>query len=86
MQQNSSGQPDPVQQDHILVYDDIGPSSVKKRGKQLITLRPDDMDDRVQYAALNHNLQKPVITTKQNSIADKIIIIIMKDLTSKTKF
>ena len=86
MQQNSSEQPDPVQQDHTLIYADIGPSSVKKRGKQLSTLRPDDMDDRVQYAALNHNLQKPVITTKQDSIAGKIILIIMKDLASKTKF
>ena len=68
MQQNSSEQPDPVQQD-TLVYADIGPSSVKKRGKEFVTLKPDDMDDRVEYALLNHSLQKPVIATNQDSMA-----------------
>ena len=69
MQQNSPGQPDPVVQPDNMVYADIGPSSVKKRNKQFITLKPDDMDDRVEYALLNHNLQKPVITTNQDSMA-----------------
>ena len=72
--QNSPGQPDPVvQQDHTVVYADIGPSFVKKRAKQFITLKPDDMDDRVEYALLNHNLQRPVIATNQDSIAGKHI-------------
>ena len=54
----------PVIQQDTLVYADIGPSSVKKRAKQIITLRPDDRDDRVEYSVLNHNqLQKPVTTT-----------------------
>jgi hypothetical protein len=72
MQNNSSKQPDPVQQD-TLVYADIGPSSLKNRGKQAVTLKPDDLDDRVEYALLiqNHSLQKPVITTNQDSIAGK---------------
>jgi hypothetical protein len=67
---------DPVQQD-TLVYADIGPASFKKRGKQAVTLKPDDMDDRVEYALLNHSLQKPVITTNQDSIAGKIFNIIL---------
>jgi hypothetical protein len=64
----ASEQVDPVQQD-ALVYADIGPSSVKKRGIPEVTLRPDDVDDRVEYALLNHRLQKPVITTNQDSMA-----------------
>ena len=74
MQNSAAEQPDPVQQD-TLVYADIGPSSFKKRAKHVVTLRPDDMDDRVEYALLNHSLQKPAITTNQDSIAGKIIII-----------
>ena len=62
IQQNSPGQADPVQQ-NTLVYADIGPSSVNKRTKQL---RPDDIDDRVEYAVLKHGLQKPAT---QDSIA-----------------
>ena len=81
--QNSPGQPNPVVQQDTLVYADIGPSSVKKRNKQFVTLRPDDIDDRVEYALLNHSLQKSVITaTNQDSIAGKQCII-MKIL-SKT--
>ena len=72
--QNSSGQADPVQQD-TLVYADIGPASAKKRGKQLITLKSEHMDDRVEYAVLNHNLQKPVIATNQDSMAGIYIYI-----------
>ena len=68
--QNSSKHPDPVQQD-TLVYADIGPSSVKKGTKQFVTLRPDDMDNRVEYAVLNHSLQKPAIDINQNSTAGK---------------
>jgi hypothetical protein len=77
MQHNSSGQPAPAVQQNTLVYADIGPSSLKKRNKQFITLRPDDMDDRVEYALLNHNLQKPaaVITTYQDSVSSKINIL-----------
>ena len=57
-------QPDPVVQQDTLVYADIGPSCLRKRGKELITLKPGDTDDRVEYAVLNHTqLQKPVITT-----------------------
>ena len=66
MQQNLAivEQPDPVVQQNTLVYADIGPSSFKKRSKQIVTLRPGDMDDRVEYAVLNHaQLQKPDITT-----------------------
>ena len=73
MQQNSAKQPDPVQHDS-LVYADIGPSSVKKRAKH-VTLRPDDTDDRVEYALISHSLQKPVITTNKDSIAGKINIL-----------
>jgi hypothetical protein len=61
-------QPDPVQQE-TLVYADIGPFSVKTRAKHAVTLRPDDVDDRVEYALLNHRLQKPAITTNQDSMA-----------------
>jgi hypothetical protein len=67
-QQNVVEQPDPVQQD-TLVYADIGPSSLKNRGKQTVTLKPDDLDDRVEYALLNHGLRKPAITTNQDSMA-----------------
>ena len=71
--QSPSGQPDPVvvQQD-ILVYADIGPSSFKNRGKPKLTLKPVDTDDRVEYALLNHRLQKQAITTNQDSIAGNI--------------
>ena len=74
MQQISSEQPDPVVQQDTLVYADIGPSSFKNRGKQIVTLSSDDMDDRVEYALLNHSLQKPVIATNQDSMAGKVII------------
>ena len=70
VQQNLVEQPDPVQQD-TLVYADIGPSSLRKRDKEFITLKPDDMDDRVEYALLNHGLQKTVITTNQDFLAGK---------------
>ena len=89
MQQNSSEHPDPVQQDHTLVYADIGPSSLKKRAKQVVTLQPDDTDDRVEYALLNHSLQKPVITTNQDSRAGKnliLIICIVQNFISKVQF
>ena len=74
MQHNSAEQPDPVLQD-TLVYADIGPSSFKKRAKHVVTLRPDDMDDRVEYALLNHSLQKPTIPTNHDSTAGKINIM-----------
>ena len=76
MQQNSAEQTDIVHQD-TLVYADIGPSSVKKRLKHAVTLRPDDTDDRVEYALLNHSLQnlKPAITSNQDSIAGKAKLI-----------
>ena len=68
MQQNSSGQHD------TLIYADIGSSSLNKKAKHAITLRPDDMDDRVEYAVLNHSpLQQPIITTNQDSTAGNII-------------
>ena len=73
--QNSSEQIDPVQHD-TLVYADIGPSSGKKRARHVVTLRPDDVDDRVEYAQLNHSVRKPVITKKQDSTAGKIITVI----------
>ena len=66
--QNSSEQPNPVQQ-NTLVYADIGPSSVKRRAKHVVTLRPDDTDDRVEYALLNLSLQKPVTQANQDSTA-----------------
>ena len=43
------------------MYVDIGPSSFKKRTKHVVTLSPDDVDDRVEYALLNHNVQKSVV-------------------------
>ena len=69
MQQHLEEQPGSVVQQGTLVYADIGPSSFNKRDKPKIFLKPDDADDRVEYALLNHNLQKPVITTNQDSIA-----------------
>ena len=56
---------------------DFGPSSVKTRAKHAVILRPNDMDDRMVYALLNHSLQKPaVITTNQNySVAGKVNIL-----------
>ena len=72
MQHSSPGQPDPIVQQDTLVYADIGPSSVKKRNKQFITPRPDDTDNRVEYALLNHSLQKPTVITNQDSIAGNI--------------
>jgi hypothetical protein len=72
MQQHLVEQPAPVVQQDTLVYADIGPSSLKNRGKQVVTLKPDDMDDRVEYALLNHSLQKPDITTNQNSMTGRI--------------
>ena len=72
MQQNSSEPPaELIQHQDTLVYADIGPSSVKKRAKPVVTLRPDDIDDRVEYALLNHCLQKPVVEASQDSIAGK---------------
>ena len=63
MQQNLVEQPDPAVQQDTLVYADIGPSSLNKSGKELVTLKPSDTDDRVEYAVLNHTqLQKPDIT------------------------
>ena len=78
--QNSSRQPDQVKQD-TLIYADIGPSSLNKKAKHAITLKPEDMDDRVEYALLNHNLQRPVITTNQDSIAGKHQFLCMQLLT-----
>ena len=73
--QSPSGQPDHdpvvVQQD-TLVYADIGPSSFKNRGKPKVTLKPVDTDDRVEYALLNHRLQKQAITTNEDPIAGNI--------------
>ena len=73
MQQSSSEQPasEPVVQQDTLVYADIGPSSFKNRSK---SLKQDDMGDRVEYALLNHSLQKPAIATIQDSMAGKVII------------
>ena len=71
VQQNLVEQPDPVVQQDTLVYADIGPSSLRKRGKDFVTLKLDDMDDRVEYALLNHSLQKSVITTNQDFLAGK---------------
>ena len=42
VQQNLAKKPDPVQQD-TLIYADIGPSSLSKRGKEFVTLKLDDM-------------------------------------------
>ena len=66
--QNSTEQPDPVQQE-TLVYAEIGSSSFEKGAKPIVT-----MDDRVEYALLNHSVQKPatVITANQDSIAGTI--------------
>ena len=72
--QNSTEQPD--RQD-TLVYADIGPSSFKKRAKHVVTLSLKDKDDRVEYALLNHSLQKPVIETSQDSIAGKVYTLFM---------
>ena len=73
--QNSSEQPAdryPVQQQQdTLVYADIGSFSIKKRTEHVVTLRPNDTDDRVEYALLNHSIQKPGITTNQDSNAGK---------------
>ena len=77
MQQNSSRQLDPVVQQDTLVYVDIGPSSLNKKAKHTVTLSSDDMDDRVEYALLNHNLQRPVITINQDSIAGKHLLLCM---------
>jgi hypothetical protein len=66
-----------VQQD-TLVYADIGPSSFKKRGKTTVALKPDDMDDRVEYALLNHALEKPAITTNQDSMAGELILKVVR--------
>ena len=78
VQHNSAEQPDPVQQDTLVYAEILGPSSFKNRAKHnmhVVTLRPDDMDDRVEYALLNHGLQKPVISTNQTSITGKIIVL-----------
>ena len=60
------------------MYADIGPSSLKKRAKHVVTLRPDDMDVRVEYALLNHSLQKSAIQINQDSVAGKTFILIEK--------
>ena len=58
------------------MYADIGPSSVNKRANlKHVTLRPDNLDNRVDYALLNHNSQKLVIESYQDSIAGKINIL-----------
>ena len=44
---NSLKQPVPVVQQDTLVYADIGSPSFKKRGKQIVTLSSDSVDDRV---------------------------------------
>ena len=74
--QNLADQPEPVQQQGTLLYAEIGPSSFKKKANHVVTLRPkfNDMDDRVEYARLNHSSQKPVIQTKQDSFAGKMSI------------
>ena len=72
MHQNAQNSMEDGQQD-TLVYADIGPASFKKRAKHVVTLRPDDMDDRVEYALLNHSLQKSVIQTNQDSIGGKYV-------------
>ena len=77
MQQHSSGQSDSVVQQDTLVYADIGPPSLRKRAKEFITLKPEDLDDRVEYAALNHSLQKSVFTTNLDSLAGKIYFFIL---------
>ena len=74
MQQNSSGQSmsDPVVQQDTLVYADIGPSSLSKKAKHGIAHAvTDDMDDRVEYALLNHRLQEPVVTTNHSIAGTK---------------
>ena len=76
IRQSPSGLPDhdPVVQQDTLVYADIGPSSFKNRGKPKVTPSPwpVDTDDRVEYALLNHSLQKQAITTNEDSIAGNI--------------
>ena len=67
--QNVVEQLDPVVQQDTLVYADIEPSSLSKRGKEFVTLKLDDMDDRVEYALSNYSLQKPVITINQDFLA-----------------
>ena len=83
MQQNLAEEPDPVVQQDTLVYADIGPSSLRKRGKEFVTLMPNDTDDRVEYALLNHSLlnhtqlQKPAITT---TIAGEILLYMQMNM------
>ena len=72
--QNLADQPEPVQQQGTLLYAEIGPSSFKKKANHVVTLRPTDVNDRVEYARLNHSSQKPVIQTKQDSSAGKMSI------------
>ena len=74
--QNLADQPELVQQQGTLLYAEIGPSSFKKKANHVVTLRPkfNDVDDRVEYARLNHSSQKPVIQTKQDSFAGKMSI------------
>ena len=77
--QNLADQPEPVQQEGTLFYAEIGPSSFKKRAKPVVTLRPDDVDNKVDYALLNHSSQKPVIQTNQDSVAGKINILYIRN-------
>ena len=64
--QHSTEQPDPVQEETV-VYAEIGLSSFKKGAKPIVTV-----DNRVEYALLNHNVQKPVISANQYYIAGTI--------------
>ena len=70
--QNSTEQPDQQPLQDTLVYADIGPSSIKRRAIHVVTLNPEDMDNRVEYALVNHTLQKPTIETNHDSIAGKV--------------
>ena len=67
--QSSTEQPD------TLVYADIGPASLKK-SKCIVTLSPDTLDDRVEYALLNHSVRKPIVEAGHHSVVGKINIII----------
>ena len=64
--QHSTEQPDPVQEE-TLVYAEIGPTSFKNGAKPIVTV-----DNKVEYAVLNHSVQKPVITANQYYIAGTI--------------
>ena len=65
-----------LEQPDTLVYADIGLASLKK-SKHVVTLSPDTLDDRVEYALLNHcdSVQKPVVETDHCSVVGKINIV-----------